>query len=161
MWVTYVVSGFLSWISVAADVIRNNLWVLETRRFGRKTCPADAAANFHLVLSLAFPAFKSPWEINHQYSTLMWKTSSLPRQSISGIRLTNLSHLTFWRSFVMEGRTQGWVSGRFAFEFQLCHWPAVWLQTSRLTSLSPHSRIWKTGELFLPYSVVRIKWARE
>lgn len=41
-----MVSRFLNWICAAADAIRNNLWVFETRRFERKIAQLDAIADF-------------------------------------------------------------------------------------------------------------------
>lgn len=158
MWVTYVVLRFLPWICTAVDVIRNHLWVLENRGFRRKTAQLMQLMIFISAITgiPACPAFKSPWEIIHQYcfhlENIFTSKAEYFWDSVHNLILIRHVEIDCYR----EKRIWGWEGGRFIFELQLCLFAVVCFQIGYLTSLTLEFLIWKTGQLFPSHSIMKL-----
>lgn len=106
MWVTHVVSRFLKWNCVAADVIRNHLWVFETRRFRKKMLPADATVDVIECCHQHFQASAVLGEIVYKYFIFTWTVSVLPRQNISA-KIYLVKICPVWKWFAMGAKNLG------------------------------------------------------
>lgn len=159
MWVTYVVSRFLHWICTVVDVIRNHLWVLETRRFRRKTAQLMQLMIFISAIT-SVPACPDSNLLGKLFINTLFSFGKYFYNQ--GRIFLGFSPQTYLDSpcgdrLLWGGRrTWGWEGGRFIFDLQLGLFPAVWFQIGYLTSLNLESLIWKTGPLFPSRSIMKL-----